>query len=242
MKKLVNIIIGCILIGISFNLFIIPNDLITNNIYGLSCLLFYKTSYNPAIFLLIINLAILLISIIVTNLENTKKYIIPSLLISIIIYFTKDITSYIYISDLDMILITIVSGVLIGLGHGFIFKEGYSVGGIYLLQDIFNSAKVYRRKTFTYIFEMLLIVLTIYVVNFENALYSAIIVIIIDYMTVKSKVGISSSKTFFIITTKEKEVEDSKKKCSNVEVSSLGEDYKYSADTSNPLVAKYLRR
>ena len=40
----------------------------------------------------------------------------------------------------------------------------------------------------------------------------------------------------------EKEVEDSKKKCSNVEVSSLGEDYKYSADTSNPLVAKYLRR
>ena len=206
MKKLVNIIIGCILIGISFNLFIIPNDLITNNIYGLSCLLFYKTSYNPAIFLLIINLAILLISIIVTNLENTKKYIIPSLLIPIIIYFTKDITSYIDISGLDMILITIVSGVLIGLGHGFIFKEGYSVGGIYLLQDIFNSAKVYRRKTFTYIFEMLLIVLTIYVVNFENALYSAIIVIIIDYMAVKSKVGISSSKTFFIITTKEKEV------------------------------------
>lgn len=208
MKKLVNIIIGCILIGISFNLFIIPNDLITNNIYGLSCLLFYKTSYNPAIFLLIINLSILLISIIVTNLENTKKYIIPSLLIPIIIYFTKDITSYIDISGLDMILITIVSGVLIGLGHGFIFKEGYSVGGIYLLQDIFNSAKVYRRKTFTYIFEMLLIVLTIYVVNFENALYSAIIVIIIDYMTVKSKVGISSSKTFFIITTKEKEVKD----------------------------------
>ena len=40
----------------------------------------------------------------------------------------------------------------------------------------------------------------------------------------------------------EKEVEDSKKKCSNVEVSSLGEDYKYSADTSNPLVAKYLRK
>ena len=40
----------------------------------------------------------------------------------------------------------------------------------------------------------------------------------------------------------EKEVEDSKKKCSNIEVSSLGEDYKYSADTSNPLVAKYLRK
>lgn len=41
MKKYLNIIMGCILIAIAFNLFIIPYDLVPNGIYGLGALIYY---------------------------------------------------------------------------------------------------------------------------------------------------------------------------------------------------------
>ena len=109
---------------------------------------------------------------------------------------------------MDKTIITITAGVITGLGHSLIFKEGYSTGGLFLLQDIFNSVKIYRRKTFTYIFETIIIILTGFVVNFETSLYSAVLIVIINYMATMSRVGASTSKTFFIITTEETSVKD----------------------------------
>lgn len=208
MKKYLNIIIGCLLIGIVFNLFIIPYDLVPNGIYGLGSLTYYYFDYSAPIFLLIINLALIGISCLAMGVENSRKYMIPSLLIPIIIYFTKDITNYLNIYNIDKTIITITAGVLTGIGHSLIFKEGYSAGGLFLLQDIFNSAKIYRRKTFTYVFEAIIIILTTYVINFETALYSAVLIVIINYMATMSRVGASTSKTFFIITTEEEAVKD----------------------------------
>lgn len=208
MKKYLNIITGCILIALAFNLFIIPYDLVPNGIYGLGTLVYYYLDYSAPMFLLIINLALIFVSSLSIGVENTRKYMIPSLLIPTIIYFTQNIPAHINIYNMDKTIITITAGVITGLGHSLIFKEGYSVGGIFLLQDIFNSVKIYRRKTFTYVFEALIIILTGFVVNFETSLYSAVLIVIINYMATMSRVGASTSKTFFIITTEESIVKD----------------------------------
>lgn len=208
MKKYLNIITGSILIGIVYNLFIIPYDLVPNGIYGLGTLTYYYFDYSAAMFLLIINLALVAIASLSIGIENSRKYMIPSLLIPIIIYFTQDITNYLNIYNIDKTIITITAGVLTGLGHTLIFKEGYSTGGLFLLQDIFNSVKIYRKKTFTYTSEAIIIVLTAFVINFETALYSAVLIVIINYMTTMSRVGASTSKTFFIITTEEENVKN----------------------------------
>ena len=170
MKKYLNIIMGCILIALAFNLFIIPYDLVPNGIYGLGALIYYHFDYSAPMFLLIINLALIGIATLSIGAENTRKYMIPSLLIPIIIYFTQNIAEHINIYNIDKTIITITAGVITGLGHSLIFKEGYSTGGLFLLQDIFNSVKIYRRKTFTYIFETIIIILTGFVVNFEASL------------------------------------------------------------------------
>lgn len=208
MKKYLNIIMGCLLIALAFNLFIIPYDLVPNGIYGLGALIYYHFDYSAPIFLLIINLALIGIATLSLGAENTRKYMIPSLLIPIIIYFTQNIAEQINIYNMDKTIITITAGVITGLGHSLIFKEGYSTGGLFLLQDIFNSVKIYRRKTFTYIFETIIIILTGFVVNFETSLYSAVLIVIINYMATMSRVGASTSKTFFIITTEETSVKD----------------------------------
>lgn len=208
MKRYFSAILGCVLIGISFNLFFLPYDLVPNGIYGLGALINYYFNYEPSLFLLIINVALLFISLLSTNFENTKKYILPSLLIPLIIFLSENITTIIHIDNVETILLAIISGVLTGYGYGLIFKEGFSVGGIDLLQDLFNSIRIYRRKTFSYVIELIIILLTAYVLGIESAMYSLISIVIIRYMATKSKVGISSSKTFFIITEMEKEVKN----------------------------------
>lgn len=52
MKKYLNIIMGCILIAIAFNLFIIPYDLVPNGIYGLGALIYYHFDYSAPMFYL----------------------------------------------------------------------------------------------------------------------------------------------------------------------------------------------
>ena len=107
---------------------------------------------------------------------------------------------------MEQILLTIVGGFATGFGYSIIYKQGFSMGGIDLLQDIFNCIRIYRKKTFSYVVEAILVIMTAYILNVESAIYSAIAITLIKYMATKSKVGISSSKTFFIITCKENEV------------------------------------
>ena len=73
MKKYLNIIMGCFLIALAFNLFIIPYDLVPNGIYGLGALIYYHFDYSAPIFLLIINLALIGIATLSIGAENTRK-------------------------------------------------------------------------------------------------------------------------------------------------------------------------
>jgi uncharacterized membrane-anchored protein YitT (DUF2179 family) len=208
MKRYLNVIMGCIIIGLSFNLFFVPYDLVPNGIYGMAELVSYKINYDPGLFLIIVNVAFILICLGSVGYNNTKKYLLPSLLIPVIILLSSSIVNIINFDGLEKILITISGSFLMGYGYSLIFKEGFSVGGIDLLQDIFNSVKIYRQKTFSYIVEALIVIATVFIIDLDSAIYSLIAIVIIKYMATKSKVGISNSKTFFIITDKEKEVKE----------------------------------
>lgn len=208
LKRYMLSIIGCIIIGITFNLFFLQYDLVPNGIYGLGALFNYFFNYDPFLFIIIVNTALLIVSWLSQGKRQTQKYILPSILIPIVIFLSENISNFIHFDNIEMILIAIVGGFLTGFGYSIIYKQGLSVGGIEILQDIFNSVKIYRRKTFSYVFEIVIVLITAYTINIESAIYSTIAIVLIKYMATKSKIGISSSKTFFIITSKEKEVKD----------------------------------
>lgn len=208
MKKYGSILLGSIIIGISFNLFFLQYDIVPNGIYGYGALIKYKFEYEPSLFILILNTAFLLISILTLGKKETKKYILPSILIPIIIFLSKDIYKIIDFGEIDLILMVLSGAFLTGLGYSLIYKEGNSVGGFDILQDIFNSVRVYKRKRFSYFIETIVVILTLFVLNVESMIYSVIAIVIIKIMATKSKIGISTSKTFFIITSKEDEVKE----------------------------------
>ena len=207
MKKVFYTCAGCIIIALAFNLFFLPYDLVSTGVFGIGLLINYYNNYDPAMFMLIVNTGLLLISFIVLR-KKTFEYIFPSLFIPLLIFVTYDINNYIQFDNIETILATVVGAFLTALGFSLLYKEGQSVGGIEILQDIANRLKDYRNKYFTYAIEAIILILAFFILDLESMLYSLIAIVIIRTVATKSKVGVSSSKTFFIITTKEKEVKD----------------------------------
>ena len=204
-KKYLKIIIGCLLISIGLNIFIIPSKLVTSETLGLVNLLSYNYGFNIPIFLLIINVWTLWLIYMLYGNELLKKYLAPSLLLPLLIY----ITSFIKIDltqNVEELLIAISGAFIMGYGYSAMYKEGYRTGAVYILEDMFNEFYSKNSKIISRSFDVILFLITLKCFGLEQALYSAIVITITRYMTTKAKIGISDSKAFYIITTKEKEI------------------------------------
>lgn len=208
MKKYFNLIIGSLIIALSYSFIFIPYRIVSNGVFGIGALLNFKFSTEPAIFILVINLLFLIICYIVSGTNQVKRYLMPSIIIPIFIYIFDQYNSIQFMEPMETIIAVITGAFITGYGNNIIYKEGYQVGGLEIIQDLIHSVQKVRNRIFTYIVEIIILIATFFILDFNSMVYSAITIFMIHYLATKSKIGISSAKTFFIITEKEKEVKD----------------------------------
>lgn len=206
MKKTLNVLLGSIIIGLSFTIFFIPNNLIANGIFGLSQFSSNLLELNPGIIILTINIILLFFGILILGYQECKKYFITSITIPIVVYISYNYTWKINLSNTEPIVLVLAGAYLMGYGYSLIHKYSQSVGGFSIIDDLINKYRPIKNKEFSYIIEAIIVILTFLSYGFESSIYTIMIIIIINYMSTKSKIGISTSKTFYIITTKEKEI------------------------------------
>lgn len=205
MKRYFYVLIGTLLIGLSLNYFIIPNNLLIFGSDGISLLLSYITGADVYINMILLNLIVLCLSIIFLSLNDIKKYLLPSLLIPICAYLTKPIVYLFPIELPEMMLNIIASSFLISLGYSILYKQGFISSSIYLLDDIISS-KLHIHFKYSFFIDIIIVTLYASLINFTYALYSLVMIIVIRYLINKSSFGINDYKMFYIITKKEEEV------------------------------------
>lgn len=204
-KKYSKILLGCLLISLGLNIFIIPSKLIPSGILGLTSMLSYGYGFNNAALLLIINVWTLWLIYMIYDKDRLKQYLIPTLALPLFIY----LTSYINIDltgSVEELLIAIAGSFIMGYGYSLMYKEGFKTGAINILEDIYNDFSKKNTRLLSRGFDVVLVLATMKIYGIEQALYSTIVIVIIRYMTTKARIGISDSKAFYIITTKEKEI------------------------------------
>ena len=204
-KKYIKIIIGCLLISMGLNIFIVPNKLVASETIGFTSILAYNYGFNISALLLIINVWTLWLIYMLYDINKLKQYLLPTLLLPFLIY----ITSFINIdiaNNIEKLLVSIAGAFIMGYGYSFMYKEGYKTGAIYILEDIYNDFAGKNTRLISRTFDVILILISIKLYGLEQSLYSSIVIVIIRYMTTKARIGISDSKAFYIITNKEKEI------------------------------------
>jgi uncharacterized membrane-anchored protein YitT (DUF2179 family) len=198
-------IIGLLLVSIAFNAFILPNDIVYG-VSGIGVILNKTLNISPSLVILIGGIALLILSFIVLGKEKTKNSIVGSLLYPVFVELTSWIVKYIDLGSTEIVVVVLFGAVISGVGFGLIFKSGFTTGGTDILNQIVSEkAKVSIGKSMIFT-DGVIIVSSLFVFGWQKFIYSIINMYIISVMTDKVILGISSSKTFYIITEREDEV------------------------------------
>ncbi len=205
--RFIQFLIGVFIISVAFNLFILPCNLVYG-VSGMGVMLKKLYNINPSVVILIGNAFLLLVSLVFLGSEKTKHTILGAMIYPIMIALTAWVPDVVEISMKDTLVVVLFGAVISGFGYGLIFKAGYTTGGTDILNEIVvKYAKTSMGNAMLFV-DGFVLMLGVFVFGFTKIMYSIIALYIISLMTDKVMIGISSTKSFFIITSKEKEVKD----------------------------------
>jgi uncharacterized membrane-anchored protein YitT (DUF2179 family) len=201
-SRYIQFIVGVLIVAVSFNLFILPNNIVYG-VGGIAVILNALFKYDPATVILIGSIFLLIMSYIFLGKEKTTNSILGSLMYPLFVKLTADIGTIINIGTSDPLVIAIFGAVISGFGLGLIFKAGFTTGGTDILNQIVSKYFKMSIGNAMFFTDGVIIMSGVFVFGWTKLMYSLLTLYIISVMADKVILGISQSKTFYIITDHE---------------------------------------
>lgn len=131
------LILGCLLISLTFNIFCVPNKIVPGGLSGVGIIFDHLFGIKTSYVLLIGNIVLVTIGIICLGLKDTIPSIIGAVVYTLVMYLTELLNVTITLSSPFLNIITI--GVLFGIGCTMVYLSGCSLGGLDIMGVIFNK-------------------------------------------------------------------------------------------------------
>lgn len=209
--RYLNLIIGCALIALAFDLFFSPNDIVYGGVSGISIVINKITPIDKSLFILICDLILLVVSYFALGWEKTKGSIAGSIICPLFMKLFNPLSEIIVLDIDNMLLIVIFGAIINGLGAGINFKSGFSSGGTDILNQILSKYGKMSIGRAILIVDGIIVglagfFLTDQIYAYQNVMYAIIALYIIGLMSDKVILGISQCKAFYIVTEHETDV------------------------------------
>ncbi|HJJ10955.1 MAG TPA: YitT family protein [Clostridiaceae bacterium] len=198
------IIIGAFLMAVSTALFLLPNQLSTGGISGISTILYYSCNYPVGLTMLLINVPLFVIAMVKVNKRLFFKSILGTVLLSVFIDLLENLSP---ITN-DRFLACIYGGIIMGIGTAIILKAGASTGGTDLLSYVIRAYNNKFKSSRVIIIADTIIIFfnIIFFREIEIGLYSVIAIYLMGKMIDIIFEGIYFTKIMFIISEKYEEI------------------------------------
>ena len=206
-KTLINgmlLILGCLLIALTFNIFCVPNKIVPSGLSGVGIIFDHLFEIKTSYVLLVGNLLLVTTGIICLGLKDTIPSIIGAVVYTLIMYLTEYFNITINLSSVFLNVITV--GVLFGVGCTMVYLSGCSLGGLDIIGVIFNKKFGLTLGTSLFIVNGTVLVIGTFIFGIEALLISLIIRYIESKIIDTFLTGISDSKILFINTDKIEEI------------------------------------
>ena len=204
--KYVQTLIAVFILALLYNFFIEPAYLVIGGINAVAVLSKYLFRINPKITLTIASLFFLIISYIFLGKEKTKGTLLATIAYPIFVYLTEYLKPLIHINMDDMLIMCIFIGAVGGICNGFIYKAGFTNGGLPVISSIlFEKFRIPIGKT-NLVLNSILIIIGGYYFGLTMIMYAIIINYINSGVVDKILLGISKNKSIYIITEKSDEI------------------------------------
>lgn len=206
--RIIQFIIGCFIVALSYNIFIAPNDLVPGGVGGIAVIINNLFNIQNSTTIFILNIFLIILSCFLLEKEKTKASILGSIIFPVFVKLTEHANIWIQIDTSKVLLSAIFGGIMFGFGAGLIFKAGFTTGGTDIINQIISKyANISMGKSML-CSDGLIVLSSGLFFGFNSMLYSIMILYSISLMADKVMLGISDNKMFYIITEKEDEIKD----------------------------------
>lgn len=203
-RRYIIFIFALLLYSVTYNIFFVQTNLILGGSGGIALL--FKNYLTPSITIALISLLSLSLSIVFMDKKFVINSLVGTILCPIFVELTKGLTFS--IPKDDMMLVAICGGVLIGISNGLTSKTGLSSGGIDTIIHILSRNLKKSQGSLYLIVNGIIILSGAFQYGYRIILYALIVLYIVSMITDKIVFGISTNKTFFVVTDKVKDVKE----------------------------------
>lgn len=207
-KRTTEFIIGCFIISLAYNIFVVPNNLVPGNVGGLAIIINRLFGFSNSMIIFILNIFLLITSYILLGKEKTRATILGSLLLPTFISLTENINIWLQIDTSQVLLSAIFGGIIYGFGAGMVFRAGFTTGGTDIINQIIcKYGKTSMGKSML-MSDGLIVLASGIIFGINNMMYSILMLYIISLISDRVVLGVSDNKMFMIVTNKEDEIRD----------------------------------
>ena len=93
-KRYFNLVLGCLLFALGFNLFCAPTNIVPGGVSGVALLINQIIPFDKSMFILIVDIILLIFSYFILGKEKTKHSILGSLLFPLFVELTANVNNY----------------------------------------------------------------------------------------------------------------------------------------------------
>lgn len=197
------VIVGSLILAISFNVFLAAHQIASGGVSGISILVKHFTGFEPAYTQWALNVPLFIIGVIIAGKSFGVKTLVGTFILPLFILMTSHWTSP---TDNDL-LAAIYGGVGVGLGLGLVFKARGSTGGLDLVAQLINRFTGLGYHLAVPMLDGMVILCAGIFLSPEKALYALIGLFVTSKTIDIIQTGFGFSKVAFIISDETEKLE-----------------------------------
>lgn len=195
-KDVLYVISGSFLLAYSFQVFLLPNDIISGGIASLSIILNEILGISPALIQYAFNIPLLLLSYFFLGKDVAFKTILGTMIYP----FFTGLISFLEPLTTDQMLGAIFGGIITGIGVGLVYRGKGSTGGTSTIAQLIAKYTGVTLGNATLMADGIIIVIGFFTFDLEAILFGIISLVVASKMIDVVLVGGTTSKTVLIIS------------------------------------------
>jgi uncharacterized membrane-anchored protein YitT (DUF2179 family) len=203
-----HVLVGSAIVAVAFNLFLLPNQIASGGVAGISTLFVELFGFEPAFTQWAFNIPLFIAGVVLLggSLTGSLLYGAKTLAGTLFLPYVVFLTRHWEPATQDPLLASIMGGVGVGLGLGIVFRSYSSTGGTDLAAQIITKYTGITLGGSIFIIDGLVVTSSAVVFGFEFALYALLALFITGKTIDVVQVGAGYSKMVLIISEYEEEV------------------------------------
>lgn len=199
--------ISLLISAVIYNMFLLPLNIVTGGTGGIAQLTKHVFNIDPAFMVLILSILCLVVSIMFLDFDKTASTLATTFLYPALVKITEPLINIIPIETNDIFIVVIITGVILGISNGLMYKSGYSNGGLTVItQTLYKYFNISVAKS-GFVLNIAIVLAGGFFFGVTSTMYAIISLYIRSIITDKVLLGTSNNKAFYIITSEEEQVE-----------------------------------